>query len=70
MSVWIPGTARTLPELAAQVDNVFQQIEIMAKSGYVSDRLQSADRSQFLTDNGVLKFYNSTDNTIKTVTLT
>jgi hypothetical protein len=70
MSVWITGTAQTLGELARQIDIALQQIEIMAKAGNVSDRIQSRNRSQFFTDNGVLKFYNATDQSIKIATLT
>jgi len=66
MSVWITGTAGTLEDLSHQVDQALQDIENMAKAGNVSDRIQSAGRSQFFTDNGVLKFYNSTDKTITT----
>jgi hypothetical protein len=70
MSNWISEQA-DVATLAAQADDAISEVEKMAKRGYVNNGLlKGVNASYLFTDGGVLKFFDASTKTVKTVTLT
>jgi hypothetical protein len=56
--------------LGAAIDSELSRLETMTKSGAVSKNVLASKADSYLfIDHGILKFFNATDKTTKTVTV-
>ena len=71
MASFISKDQKSMSGLAAQTEEGLMSIDTIARSGMVPQKSSpTTNRSHFFEVDGVLKYYNKSDGTTKTVTVT